>query len=77
MLLKCLVHLGLRTVNELLTWEVLFQVISLNSWSILALIFFHGSQGECHYYAVWEQACLLISCFMVANEDMVFWVSSI
>lgn len=73
MLLKCLVHLGLRTVNELLTWEVLFQVISLNSWSILALIFFHRSQREWHYYAVWEQACLLISCFMVANEDMGFF----
>ena len=52
---ECLTHLGLRTVNELLTWEVLFQVISQNSWSILALVCSHWSRGKCHHFSVWEQ----------------------
>lgn len=47
--------LGLRTVNKLLIWEVLFQVISQNSWSTLALVCSHWSRGKCHHHFVWEQ----------------------
>lgn len=72
MFLKCLTHLWLRTLNELLTWKVLFQEIPLNSWSVLALIFFHGSWWECYHCSVWEQDWSALSYFMQLTKIWYF-----
>lgn len=55
MFLKCPTYIGLRTVNELLKWEDLYQLIS--PWC----------RTKCHHYPVWEQDQPIIYHLMVAK----------
>lgn len=67
MLLKCPAHLGLRTVNELLKWEDLYQLICQNSWSILSQFFSLWSRKKCCRYPIWEQNQPIIYYLMVTK----------